>query len=224
MWNRVSIPTPDTQGETQVSRRETLESQKTTLVSGRFSSPTRATGPSSRNRFPYRASSCTGPVPELICVAGLGTRAGAATAPLADCTRTARSCSRWCNGCPCQGSVQASARPVGRPDSMIPPASCRPGAVPGQAPFEHAASPVLQQRHGLTPCTLSRPGGFPSAGQSSPPLRPPPRTSENGTSEAGTWNLRWPEATSKNGTSVAGAAPCAGTGTGTEVLAVDVLL
>ena len=67
-------------------------------------------------------------------------------------------------------------------------------------------SPILQQLHGLTVCTLSRPGGFPSAGQSSPPPRPPPRTSENGTSEAGTWNLRRPEATSKNGAFIAGAA------------------
>ena len=66
-------------GRDQVSRQETLESQKTTLVSGRFSSPARATRPSSRNRFPYRGPSCTGPVPELIFVASPGTRAGAAT-------------------------------------------------------------------------------------------------------------------------------------------------
>ena len=196
MWNRVSIPTPDTQGETQVSRRETLESQTTTLVSVRFAPPARATGPSSRNRFPHRASSCTGPVPELICVAGLGTRAGAATAPLADCSRTARSCTRWCNGCPCQGSVQAAGRPC-RPARLDDPTSVLPSwRSTSAASVRTCCFTSLQQRHGLTPCTLS-----------SPPLPPPPRTSENGTSEAGTWNLRRPKATSKNGTFIAGAAP-----------------
>ena len=80
LWNRASIPTPDIQGETQVSWQETLETQTTTQVSTRSSPSTRAFRPSSGNRFPYRDASWAGPVLAIIFVGAPGTRAAAATA------------------------------------------------------------------------------------------------------------------------------------------------